>query len=123
MAAEDLDPQLTALEGRISELTGRVHRVEQDTATAHALASGVARAVAELRTEVRDSRKAITPCADATRRALAALRTQTHDGFIQMHGEIDTVLAGNDQVIALLNTLIARHSDQPGQGDLSIRRA
>ncbi|MFI9536830.1 hypothetical protein ACIG56_26720 [Nocardia fusca] len=113
MAAEDLDPRLTALEGRISEVIDRLHRAEQDSAAARDLASGVVRDVAVIRAEVRDFHKVTAPSIDTIHRDLAALRTQMHHGFVQMCGEIDTVLAGTDQVLSLLNTLI---DQQPRPG-------
>ena len=92
----------------------------QDAAAARVLAGGADRDVAEIREEIRDFRQATTSSFNAMREDLDDLRTRVGDGFAQvdrgfteMRGKLDATAAGGQQIVHLLNTLIAQHGGQP----------
>ncbi len=116
MAQPDgLEPRVAALETAVEELTARVGRSERDAAAARVLAGGADRDVAEIRTEIREFR-------DQNNRALSALRADLVDlrehvdrgfaevdrGFAEVRSRLDSTAAGQQQIVTLLDTLIAR---------------
>jgi predicted nucleic acid-binding Zn-ribbon protein len=136
-ASDDLEPRVAALEARVQELTTQVRRSAQDAAAARVLAGGADRDVTEIRTEIRDFRKATTASFNAMREDLTDLRTEVTDlrtqmndrfaevdsrfaevsnGFIEMRGKLDAAAAGQQQIVSLLSTLIDRE-DGPATGE------
>ncbi|GAB3359600.1 hypothetical protein [Amycolatopsis echigonensis] len=117
----DLETRVAALEARVGELAERVQRSEQDAAAARVLAGGADRDVEQIRGEIRDFRQATTSSFNALREDLADLRTHVDDrftkvdrGFTEMRGKFDATAAGQQQIVDLLNTLIAQQGgDQP----------
>lgn len=70
--------------------------------------------------EIRDFRQATTSSFNAMRADLTDLRTRVGDGFAQvdrglteMRGKLDATAAGQQQIVHLLNTLIAQQRGQP----------
>ncbi len=61
--------------------------------------------------EIRDFRRATTASFNAMREDLAELRTRVDDGFTGMRGQFDALAAGQQQIVDLLNTLIARQGE------------
>lgn len=105
----DLEARVTALENRVEELTGRVHRSEQDAAAARVLAGGADRDVEQIRGEIRDFRQATTSSFNAMREDINDLRAQMnsgfadmYNGFAEMRGRLDATAAGIEQIAALL---------------------
>jgi hypothetical protein len=116
---DDLEARLSALETEVRQLADRVRHSEQDAAAARVLAGGADRDVAEIRAEIRDFRQATTSSFNATREDLNDLRTEmrqgfteTQQGFTEMRGKLDATAAGQQQIVNLLNTLIAQENDE-----------
>ncbi|MGH3813221.1 MAG: hypothetical protein ACRDUV_12290 [Pseudonocardiaceae bacterium] len=117
---DDLEARVVALETQVRDLAERVRHSEQDAAAARVLAGGADRDVAEIREEIRDFRQATTSSFNAMREDLTDLRTRVGDGFAQvdrgfteMRGKFDATAAGQQQIVHLLNTLIAQQGGQP----------
>ena len=113
---------MAALETEVRQLADRVRHSEQDAAAARVLAGGADRDVAEIRGEIRDFRQATTSSFNATREDLNDLRSQmqqgfseTQQGFTEMRGKLDATAAGQQQIVNLLNTLIAQGGQQNDQ--------
>jgi predicted nucleic acid-binding Zn-ribbon protein len=111
----ELESRVTALECQFKDLNARVSRSEQDAAAARASAGGADRDVAEIRGEIREQNNRLH---NATREDLTDLRehvdtrfTQIDDNFIAVRGRLDGAAAGQQLVVELLNTLIARGGD------------
>ncbi|MEV5300252.1 permease [Amycolatopsis methanolica] len=111
---EDLEARLSALETKVSELAERLSRSEQDAAAARVLAGGADRDVNEFRDEIRGFRQATTSSFNAMREDLTELREQVGTGFAEMRGKLDATAAGQQQIVGLLDQLIAQ---QGGQSD------
>ena len=116
----DLEARVVKLETQVGDLTQRVRRSEHDAAAAHVLAGGADRDVAEIRSEIRDFREQNTRVLNAMREDLTDLRhnmtdlrQQTDNGFIEMRGKLDATVAGQQQIMDLLTTLV----DRPGEKD------
>ncbi len=112
----DLEARVAALETHVRELqemAGRVRASEQDAAAARVLAGGADRDVAQIRDEIRDLRRATTASFNAMREDLDDLRTTVGNGFTEMRGKFDAAAAGQQQIAALLDTLI-QQGGQPG---------
>jgi len=121
-ALEDLEARVAALESEVRGLGGRVRASEQDAAAARVLAGGADRDVAEIREEIRDFRAATTSSFNAMREDFVDLQRRMDDGFaridnefsrvddafIGIRGRLDAAAAGQEQIVTLLNTLIAR---------------
>jgi uncharacterized protein YceH (UPF0502 family) len=108
----DLEARVTALEARVSELDGRLRGSEQDAAAARVLAGGADRDVTEMRAEIRGFREQNTRVLNALREDLTDLRSRMDDGFTEIRGRLDATAAGQQEVVALLNTLLSRGEDQ-----------
>lgn len=113
----DLEARVAALEMQVRELAERVRHSKQDATAARVLAGGADRDVTEIRGEIRDLRQATVSSFSAMRADLSDLRTHVEDGFAkvdrgftQMRGRLDATAAGQQQIVDLLNTLIARES-------------
>lgn len=109
---DDLAARVTALESEVRQLADRVRHVHQDALAARVLAGGADRDVSEIREEIRDFRKATTVSFDALREDLNDLHEETRLGFTEVRGRLDAAAAGHEQVVTLLNTLIARSERQ-----------
>ncbi len=113
----DLEPRVTALEARVEE-------VAADAAAARHLATARDRDIADLAIKVDANRSAINALGvqtaarfDRVESDIGDLRervetgfAQVQDGFLQVRARLDEFAAGQQHVVALLNTLI----DQPG---------
>jgi methyl-accepting chemotaxis protein len=105
----DLEARVTALESRVEELTGRVHRSERDAAAARVLAGGADRDVEQIRGEIRDFKQATTASFNAMREDINDLRTEVRNGFaevdrgfIEIRGRLDATAAGIEQIATML---------------------
>jgi predicted nucleic acid-binding Zn-ribbon protein len=110
---EDLEPRVSALESEVQELRSRVRGSERDAAAARVLAGGADRDVEQIRGEIRDLRRALTAGFNATREDILDLRRRFDDvdrGFAEVRGTFDAMAAGQQQIVALLTTVI----DQQG---------
>lgn len=99
MSEPDHEARLSALEARLGELSQQAQAARDDAAAARHLAAANDRDVAEIRTELRDFRQATTGSFNALRDDLGDLRTE-------MRGKLDQAAAGQDRIVALLNTLL-----------------
>jgi uncharacterized protein YceH (UPF0502 family) len=114
--ADDLTARVAALETRIDELTDRVRRTEQDAAAARVLAGGADRDVADLGVKVDANRKAINALGEQTAARFDRLEQQMNSGFAEIRGKLDATAAGQQQIVNLLDILIAQQpSEQPDQ--------
>lgn len=110
--APDLEARVAALESRVTDLDQRVRRSEQDAAAARVLAGGADRDVAEVRGEIREFREQNTRVLNAMRQDLTDLRENVGNGFTEMRGRLDAAAVGQQQIVGLLNRLIAQREDQ-----------
>jgi uncharacterized protein YdiU (UPF0061 family) len=125
---DSLDARVSALESQVRDLTERVRASEQDAAAARVLAGAADRDVSEFRDELRDFRRATVSSfnamredmvgvrgdmgsmrqdIDSLREYMHAMREDMDNGFIQMRGKFDAAAAGQQQIVQLLNGLIA----------------
>ena len=111
---DDLESRVSALESQVGELTERVRHSQHDAAAARVLAGGADRDVTEIRAEIRDFRGATTASFNAMREDLTDLRGRTEDGFAEIRGRLDGAAAGQEEIVALLNTLIDQQDDDAG---------
>lgn len=109
---EDVEARLAALETKVAELSERLNRSEQDAAAARVLAGGADRDVTEFRDEIRDFRQATTASFNAMREDLTELREQVGTGFTEIRGKLDATAAGQQQIVGLLDQLIAQQGGQ-----------
>ena len=111
--SDDLEARVAALETQVRNLTGIVRTSAQDAAAARVLAGGADRDVAQIRDEIRDFRQATTSSFNAMREDLTDLRTKVDNGFTEIRGRLDATAAGQQQIVELLNDLIAQEGGQP----------
>jgi hypothetical protein len=118
LVADDLAARVAELETRTEELTDQVHRGEQDAAAARVLAGGADRDIADLAdlaVKVDANRKAINALGEQTAARFDRLEHQVNSGFTEIRGKLDATAAGQQQIVNLLDTLIAQQqSGQPG---------
>ncbi|ORV08322.1 hypothetical protein [Mycobacterium celatum] len=114
MEPGNLEARVTALETQVHDLTGRVRASEQDAAAARVLAGAADRDVTAFHDELRDFRQATAVSFNALREDFVDLRTdfvdlRTHvdQGFTEMRGKFDATAAGQQQIVDLIQTLIA----------------
>lgn len=134
---DDLEPRVSALEENVQDLSERIGRSERDAAAARVLAGGADRDVAEIRgemrgfraevrsefeavrgemrdefaivrKEMRDYRDHNNRVLNAMRADMTGLREHVDHGFLEMRGRLDAAAAGQQQIVDLLGTLIAR---------------
>ena len=74
-------------------------------------AGGADRDVTEIRGEIRDFRDPNNRVLNAVREDLTDLGERFDRGFVEVHGRLDTVAAGQEQIVGLLETLISREDD------------
>ena len=108
MASDDLEPRVEALEEQVQDLTARVRATEHDAAAARVLAGGADRDVGEIRGELRNFRRATTASFNAMRHDFVDLRDHVDRGFAEMRGRFDAAAAGQQQIVALLQTIIEK---------------
>jgi hypothetical protein len=125
---DGLEARVTALESQVRDLIERVRASEQDAAAARVLAGAADRDVSEFGDELRDFRRATVASfnamredmvsmradmgsmrqdVDGMREYMHAMREDMDIGFIEMRGKFDAAAAGQQQIIELLNGLIA----------------
>ncbi|MGQ0841702.1 permease [Actinokineospora sp.] len=111
---DNLEARVTALETQVRTLVDRVSHSARDAAAARVLAGGADRDVSEIRTEIREFREQNTRVLNAMREDLTDLRSHVDTGFTEMRGKFDAAATGHQQVVSLLNTIIAQsdHKDQ-----------
>jgi hypothetical protein len=114
MEPGNLEARVTALETQVHDLAGRVRASEQDAAAARVLARAADRDVTAFHDELRDFRQATVGGFNALRadfvdlRAdFVVLRTHVDQGFTEMRGKFDAAAAGQQQIVDLIQTLIA----------------
>jgi NTP pyrophosphatase (non-canonical NTP hydrolase) len=121
---DNLEARVTELEARVRELYERVRSNAQDAAAARVLAGGADRDVHEVRDELRDFRRAVTSSFNAMReemnskfedvdRRFVEVHDKMDNGFAEVRGRLDATAAGQQQIVTMLNVLIAREGDQP----------
>jgi outer membrane murein-binding lipoprotein Lpp len=129
--SDGLEARVTALESQVHDLTERVRVSEQDAAAARVLAGAADRDVSEFRDELRDFRRATVTSfnamredfttmradmgsmrqdIDSMREYMYAMREDMDNGFIEMRGKFDATAAGQQQIVELLQGLIADQS-------------
>lgn len=115
MAGEELEPRVSALEGEMREMRARLKMSEQDAAAARVLAGAADRDVGEIRSELRDLRRATVSSFNAVREDLTDLRAEVLDlrsGMVnlrtEMRSKFDLTAAGQQQIVGMLQTLIDR---------------
>jgi chromosome segregation ATPase len=125
---DGIEARVEALETRVSELDRRVRASEQDAAAARVLAGAADRDVTEIRGELRDFRQATAASFNALREDMIDLHAemnerfarvderfrrvderfdQVDNGFIEMRGKLDSAAAGQQQIVDILQRLIA----------------
>lgn len=130
---DDVEPRVEALEGEVERLKDRMRRGEQDAAAARILAGGADRDVADLGGEVREFRAEFRDFKSEmyefksemydfrtqNNRVINAFREDVNERFAQvdrnfaeMRGRFDATAAGQQQIVRMLDMLIAR--DEPG---------
>lgn len=128
---DDLERRVGALEDTVQDLTRRVRRGERDAAAARVLAGGADRDVGELRGEVREFRAEVRAefadvraeaaewrsqnnrVLNAMRADITDLREHVDRGFLEIRGRLDATAAGQQTIVDLLGTLIAREEGAP----------
>ncbi len=122
----DLEARVAAVEAQVGDLSERVRRSEHDAAAARVLAGGAVRDVADIRAEIREFREHNTRLHNATRQDLTGLRqdvtglrqdvtdlrSHVDAGFIEMRSRFDTTAAGLQQIVGMLDTLMAQDNGQ-----------
>jgi hypothetical protein len=111
---DGLEARVEALETHVHDLDRRVRATEQDAAAARVLAGAADRDVTEFRGELRDFRQATAASFNALREDMTDLRTEMHErfahvdnGFIEVRGKLDATAAGQQQIVNILQRLIA----------------
>ena len=130
MEPGNLEPRVTALENQVRDLAGRVQASEQDAAAARVLAGAADRDVGALSGELRDFRADTAANFAAVRASTAAgfnaLREYFVDlrrhvdqgfakvdrGFTEIRGRLDATAAGQQQIVALLQTIASPEGPQ-----------
>ncbi|MGD9618314.1 MAG: hypothetical protein AB7G47_11770 [Mycolicibacterium sp.] len=114
MDSDDLEPRVSAFEDQVRDLTGRVDANRQNAAAARVLAGAADRDGGEIRGELRDFRQATAASFNAMRQDFVDVRghvdqkfEQVDRGFTEMRGKFDIAAAGQQQIVALLQTMIA----------------
>lgn len=136
MEPEGIEPRVAALEGEVRELKRRVQGTEQDAAAARILAGAADRDVGEFRGEIREFRRAVAGSFNAMRQDFVdlrqdfgalrhefgdlrqefdTLRDHVDRGFTEMRGKFDAAAAGQQQIVGLLEVIIA--DQERGEAD------
>jgi hypothetical protein len=111
---DGLEARVEALETHVQELDRRVRASEHDAAAARVLAGAADRDVTEFRGELRDFRQATVASFNAMRENMIDLRTEMNErfervdnGFVDVRGKLDATAAGQQQIVDILQRLIA----------------
>jgi hypothetical protein len=111
---DGLEARVEALETHVQELDRRVRASEHDAAAARVLAGAADRDVTEFRGELRDFRQATVASFNAMREDMIDLRTEMNErfervdnGFVDVQGKLDATAAGQQQIVDILQRLIA----------------
>jgi len=118
---DGLEARVEALETHVQELDRRVRASEHDAAAARVLAGAADRDGTEIRGELRDFRQATVASFNALRiemnerfaqvderfRSVDARFDQVDNGFIEVRGKLDAAAAGQQQIVDILQRLIA----------------
>lgn len=119
-----MEQRVTALESRVTDLTGQVQRTAHDAAAARVLAGGADRDVEQVRGEIRDFRRATTASFNALRQDMvdgfarvderfARVENHVDTGFAEMRGKFDAAAAGHDHIVGLLTTMMRQNGMAP----------
>ncbi len=92
----------------MAALEARLEEVAADAVAARHLAAGADRDVSEVRAELR----AHTSALNALRETQVEQGQAMNQGFAEMRGKLDQTAGGLELIGGLLNTLIARDTDQ-----------
>jgi hypothetical protein len=108
----------------LSEIKRRLQAAEQDATAARVLAGAADRDVSEIRADIRDFRSATTASFNALRQDFVDLRNhvdrrfkqfdrgfeQVDHGFAEMRGRLDATAAGQQRIVALIESLIDQNN-------------
>lgn len=118
--SSNMEQRVTALESRVTDLTGQVQRTAHDAAAARVLAGGADRDVEQVRSEIRDFRRATTASFNALREDMTDLRThvdtgfaQANDNFAGIRATLDASAAGQERITNLLTTMLRQNGVDP----------
>jgi hypothetical protein len=118
MPHENLESRVTALEVQVGDLRSRVRASEHDAAAARVLAGGADRDVGEIRGEIRDFQQATIGSFNALRadmvdgfRRVDEKFAQVDNGFAEMRAKFDMTTAGQQRIVALIQTVIDAQGD------------
>lgn len=122
MEPDSLEARVAALESQVRDLAERVRGSEQDAAAARVLAGVADRDVNEIRDELRDFRRATVASFNAMREDMSsmrqyvyAMREDVDNGFIEIRGKLDVAAAGQQQIVNLLEGIIADQGRGPNR--------
>jgi hypothetical protein len=109
-----LEARVDALETQVHELDRRVRASVQDAAAARVLPGAADRDVTGFHGELRDFRQAAVASLNALSADMTDLRTemnerfaQVDNGFVEVRGKLDAAAAGQQQIVDILQRLIA----------------
>lgn len=118
MEPDNIEERVTSLESQVGDLTQRVRASEQDAMAARVLAGTADRDVADFEGELRDLRGELHDFRRATMSSFNALRadmsdrfTQVGRGFGEMRAKFDAAAAGQQQIVGLIQGLIAERGE------------
>jgi hypothetical protein len=101
------------LEARVAALEARLEEVAADAAAARHLAAARDRDLADLGVKVDANRRAINALGEQTAARFDRLEGKVDAGFAEIRGRLDATAAGQQQIVNLLDTLIAKQDGLP----------
>lgn len=101
------------LEARVAALEARLEEVAADAAAARHLAAARDRDLADLGVKVDANRRAINALGEQTAARFDRLEGKVDAGFAEIRGTLDATAAGQQQIVNLLDTLIAKQDGLP----------
>lgn len=111
----ELEARVAALETQVRQLVDLVRHNQQDAAAARVLAGGADRDVTDLGVKVDANRQAINALGEQTAGRFDRVEGKVDAGFTEMRGKLDATAAGQQQIVGLLNTLIAQGGQDTDQ--------
>jgi hypothetical protein len=102
------------IEQRLTSLGARVEVVATDASAARHLAAAHDRDLADLGVKVDANRRAINALGEQTAARFDNLEKKVDSGFAEMRSKLDQTAAGHEQIVRLLDQVIAR---QDGPAD------
>ncbi|MGI8815289.1 MAG: hypothetical protein ACR2G2_08415 [Pseudonocardia sp.] len=96
------------LGARVAALEARLEEVAADAAAARHLAAAGDRDLSDLAAKVDANRSVINALGEQTAGRFDQLQSEMRTGFAEMRGKLDQTAAGQELIVGLLNTLIAR---------------